>query len=212
MFHVQYSAISGQRSWQDGTLPELGLQGSLHQPSQLPWPRLAYQPGNLCNPLSLDVAQWLPLSGRCIQNKLKVMQNLRRACSTSARPTSTHCAPSCPSWRGSSSTRCPTCVARSSPSSRPRWVRDELWCVSKVDVHMYPYLTTRIIQIIQKANLKRVPYMLMQDRSIRSQGDRQLCVLAPHTVHHPNEEGERDCQLQVRTTFTWVFLGISSRH
>ena len=38
----------------------------------------------------------------------------------------------------------------------------------------------------------------MLDRLIQSQGDRQLCVLAPHPVYHPNEEGERDRKLQVR--------------
>ena len=45
--HMQCSPISGQWSWQDGTLPELGLQGSLHQPPQLPRPRLADQSGHI---------------------------------------------------------------------------------------------------------------------------------------------------------------------
>ena len=48
-----------------------------------------------------------------------------RAYLTLARRTSTPCAPSCPSWRGSSSTRCPTCAARCSPYSRPRSARED---------------------------------------------------------------------------------------
>ena len=31
-----------------------------------------------------------------------------------------------------------------------------------------------------------------------NQGDRQLCLLAPHPLHHSDEKGQRDCQLQVR--------------
>ena len=31
-----------------------------------------------------------------------------------------------------------------------------------------------------------------------NQGDRQLCLLAPHPLHHTDEKGQGDCQLQVR--------------